>query len=120
MSIRYHFRKTGMFPLITCDVCGKTIYVSRKRGGIVEWNEDGDVFFAHKGTCSGRRNRLLYWDDLPIFLVSLSANTGCRLKELRVAEKRHAFWASIGLAASGEVEGSKSNSSAMQVQEKTS
>jgi hypothetical protein len=96
MSIRYDFRKTGMFPLITCDVCG--IVIDNAQAAIVVWNEKGDVAFAHKGQC-GLKAKFPYWDQLDIFLASLSNNAGCGLKQLRAAYKGHDFGCSIGFGA---------------------
>jgi hypothetical protein len=101
MSIRYDFRTTGMFPTITCEVCGKTIHSSSKEPGIVAWTEDGKIGYAHTGECGHRLHRVpfYFWEELPIFLFSLAHNTGCTLKELKAAKKRHDFLLSIGLAA---------------------
>ena len=105
-----------MFPRITCDVCGEALNISKTRGGIVAWDENGDVRYAHKGVCSNRLHRhpFAYWDDLPIFLINLSVNTGCGLKELREAERHHAFLAGIGLAAWVEREEKKANATGTQ------
>jgi hypothetical protein len=100
MSIIYKLRRAGMFPVFICDVCQDIIQDARL--AIVAWTENGDIAFAHRGECSHAldwKAGFPYWDDLDIFLVSLSINTGCDLKGLKDAKKRHGEFVAYGLAA---------------------
>jgi len=100
MSIIYNFRPTGMFPVIYCDACKDLIEDARNT--VFVWDENGGIAFGHKGECSHAldwKTGFPYWDDLDIFLVSLSTNTGCDLRGLKAAKQRHSEFVAYGLAA---------------------
>ncbi|MGD0470177.1 MAG: hypothetical protein ABSA54_17495 [Terriglobales bacterium] len=75
----------GMFPRVFCDACHKPIDVAET--GIVLWDDQGQITFAHIGVCSRAFHAIPYSWPLAAFFVNLLRNTKITAKELKAEEE---------------------------------